>query len=271
LDLQAIHDYLALRYAPGPGGMLQGLRKLPAGHFALVTADRVAISKYWQPLLYEGTFSGTEPEYVDRFAELFEQSVRRQMVSEVPVGAYLSGGVDSSAIVAAMSRVGSGPVRTFTVGFDYDHDELADAAETAKRLGCEHTEVSCRVSDVNLLPDIVYHLDEPIGDPIVIPMFQLSREAKKQVTVILAGEGADETLGGYLFVAKSSTGSCPSRFYVWLRPRGSRGGDTGETDRLGLRLPGRFGHPGQAKTGGSGCSAEARQAAGSVPSYDLVV
>ena len=100
-----------------------------------------------------------------------------------------------------MARQLSEPVRTFTVGFDYQHDELQSAADTAARLGCRHTEISCRAEDVELLPKIVWHLDEPLGDPITIPMFQLAHEAKKQVTVILAGEGADETLGGYLSTA----------------------------------------------------------------------
>jgi asparagine synthase (glutamine-hydrolysing) len=90
-------------------------------------------------------------------------------------------------------------VRTFTVGFDYEHDELSDASRTAKLLGCRHTEIACGVKDIALLPKIVWHLDEPLGDAIVIPMYLLSREAKKHVTVVLTGEGADETLGGYLF------------------------------------------------------------------------
>jgi hypothetical protein len=98
-----------------------------------------------------------------------------------------------------MAKRGGEPVRTFTVGFDFEHDELAQAAFTAKELGCRHTEIESRAEDVALLPEIVWHLDEPVGDAIVVPMYQLAREAKKQVSVILAGEGAYETLGGYLF------------------------------------------------------------------------
>ena len=195
----AICDYLALRYVPGPDGMFQELRKLPAGHYAIVQNGQAAIRCYWRPELYSGPFERREDEYLEEFAERFERSIRLQMISEVPLGAYLSGGLDSSAIVAAMSRLVSKPVRTFTVGFDYEHDELAAAAETARLLGCDHTEIACRPSDVTLLPQVIYHLDEPIGDPIVIPMYLLAREAKKHVTVVLTGEGADETLGGYLF------------------------------------------------------------------------
>jgi asparagine synthase (glutamine-hydrolysing) len=199
LNPAAVHEYLALRYVPGPGGMFNELRKLPAAHYAIFENGRLTIDRYWTPHLYSGPFPGTENDYLEGYADLFEHSVRRRMISEVPVGAYLSGGLDSSTIVAVMSKLTGMPVRTFTVGFDYEHDELSQAAETARLLGCNHTPIACRISDISLLPKLVYHLDEPLGDPIVIPMYQLAREAKKQVTVILAGEGADETMGGYLF------------------------------------------------------------------------
>jgi asparagine synthase (glutamine-hydrolysing) len=195
----AIHDYLTLRYVPGPDGMFKELRKLPAAHYAIIDKGQVTLVRYWQPELYEGPFNGTDEEYLEGFAERFERSIQRRLISEVPFGAYLSGGLDSSAIVGAMAKLVSKPIRTFTVGFDYEHDELTQAAATAKALGCKHTEIACRPSDIELLPRVVYHLDEPIGDPIVIPMFQLAEESKKSVTVILTGEGADETLGGYLF------------------------------------------------------------------------
>lgn len=212
LDDNAIHDYLALRYVPGPGGMFRELRKLPAAHYAIIENGRMQLHRYWQPELHAGPFPGSEQEYLDGFAEHFERSVQSQLVSEVPVGAYLSGGLDSSVIVAAFSRLVSEPVRTFSVGFDYEHDELTQAAETARLLGCRHTEVSCRAEDIALLPEVVYHLDEPVGDAIVVPMFQLSREARKQVTVVLTGEGADEILGGYLFHRALLAGHKLSRF-----------------------------------------------------------
>jgi asparagine synthase (glutamine-hydrolysing) len=199
LDYSAVHDYLALRYVPGPGGMFRELRKFPAGHYGTVRDGKLTLKRYWEPELYAGPFPKSDAEYVEGFAERFETSIRRRLISEVPLGAYLSGGLDSSTIVAAMSKLVAEPIRTFTVGFDYEQDELAQAAETARALGCRHTEVACRPSDIELLPRITWHLDEPLGDPIVIPMFQLSQEAKKTVTVVLSGEGADETLGGYVF------------------------------------------------------------------------
>ncbi len=199
LDPAAVDDYLALRYVPGPGGMFKEMRKLPAGHWMTVEQGTVHVERWWRPECYPGPWPNTDEEYLEGWAEHFERSVRMRLISEVPLGAYLSGGVDSQTITAVMARQGANPVRTFTVGFDFQHDELAEAAATAKLLGCDHTEVTCRASDIALLPKIVWHMDEPLGDPIVIPMFQLAREAKRKVTVILAGEGADETLGGYLF------------------------------------------------------------------------
>lgn len=212
LDDNAIHNYLALRYVPGPGGMFRELRKLPAAHYAIIEDGNVNIHRYWEPELYAGPFPDSEEEYLEGFSRHFERSVKSQLVSEVPVGAYLSGGLDSSVIVAAFSRLTNEPVRTFSVGFDYEHDELTQAAETARLLGCQHTEVSCRAEDISLLPEVVYHLDEPVGDAIVVPMFQLSREARKHVTVILTGEGADEILGGYLFHRALLAGNKLSRF-----------------------------------------------------------
>jgi asparagine synthase (glutamine-hydrolysing) len=199
VDPQAVHDYLALRYVPGPGGLFREVRKLPAAHYGIVENGRLTLARYWSPAVNGQPVRRSDADYLDEFAERFERSITRRLMSEVPLGAYLSAGLDSSTIVAAMARLTSQPVRTFTVGFDFDHDELEQAAATARHLGCIHTEIPCRAADVELLPEIVWHLDEPIGDPIVIPMYQLSRRAKQDVTVVLTGEGADETLAGYLF------------------------------------------------------------------------
>ena len=199
VDPAGVHDYLALRYVPGPGGMFKELRKLPAGHYLFVENGTVSVEQWWEPPCYSGPWNRSDEEYLEGFAEHFERSVKLRQISEVPVGTYLSGGVDSQTITAVMARQISTPVRTFTVGFDFQHDELTEAAATAKLLGADHTEVRCRATDIALLPQITWHMDEPLGDPIIIPMYQLAREAKKKVTVILAGEGAVEVLGGYLF------------------------------------------------------------------------
>ncbi|MCH8083093.1 MAG: asparagine synthase (glutamine-hydrolyzing) [Myxococcales bacterium] len=199
LNPHAIQDYLALRYVPGDRGLLQEVRRLAPGHWMKVRGQELEIERYWSPPIHTGGYPKSEDEYLDELAERLEASVRRRLISDVPVGAYLSGGLDSSVLVALMSKQLSQPVKTFSVGFGYEHDELSEAAATARLLGTDHTEVTCSASDVMLLPDIVYHSDEPLGDAIAIPMYKLAREAKKQVTVILTGEGADEIFGGYLF------------------------------------------------------------------------
>jgi len=194
-----IRDYLALRYVPGDRGLLREVKKLAPGHLLRFKGGKVTVSRYWSPPAPTETSTRSENDLLDEFEALLTKSVERRLVSDVSVGAYLSGGLDSSVLVALMSRIVDEPVRTFSVGFDYEHDELSEAAATAELLGCDHHELACRAEDVTLLPEIVYHSDDPLGDPISIPMFQLAREAKKQVTVILTGEGADEMLGGYLF------------------------------------------------------------------------
>jgi asparagine synthase (glutamine-hydrolysing) len=199
LNPHAVQDYLGLRYVPGDVTMLRAVRRLPPAHLLRYRGGALSVERYWSPPLEPESPRRSEGEYLEELAELLERSVRRRLISDVPFGAYLSGGLDSSLIVALMSRLADEPVRSFSVGFDYEHDELSQARETAERLGCEHREVQCRAQDVTLLPEVVYHGDDPLGDAIAIPMYQLAREAKKHVTVILTGEGGDEIFAGYLF------------------------------------------------------------------------
>ena len=201
INAPAVRDYLALRYVPGYRGMFREVKRLPPGHYLRYRGGKVEIAPFWTPPIYDGApRNRSEGEYLEEFAELMRRSIRRRLISDVPFGAYLSGGLDSSVIVALMSEISNHPIKTFSVGFDYEHDELREAESTAKLLGCDHHVVECRATDVaSLLPQVVYHSDEPLGDAISIPMFQLAKEAKKEVTVILTGEGADEMLAGYLF------------------------------------------------------------------------
>src|SRR6185369_4089880 len=119
--------------------------------------------QYWQPAFFDGPYQA-DKYYEEAFADLFTESVRTHLVSDVPLGAFLSGGVDSTAIVAAMTQLLDRPVKTFSVGFEWSGDELTNARDTARTLGCEYHEVICRKEDMELLPKIVWHLDEPIGD-----------------------------------------------------------------------------------------------------------
>lgn len=200
IDDRSVLDYLVLRYVPGPGSMFKQIRKLPSGHSMTVHKGRVTLLNYWRPSISGiGEDDASEEEYLEEFAERFETSVARRLMSDVPLGAYLSAGVDSSVVVAAMAKAGANPVKTFTVGFDFEHNEQIAARETAHILECHHTEIACNVADMDLLPRLVYHLDEPLGDPIIVPMYLLAREASREVRVVLSGEGGDEILGGYLF------------------------------------------------------------------------
>ncbi len=212
LNPHAIHDYLALRYVPGDRAVFDQIRRLPAGHYLTFHKGQLQLHRYWQPPDCDDRDRRSERDCLEELSTLMEKSVRRRMISDVPLGAYLSGGLDSSTIVGAMARVVSKPIKTFCVGFDYKHDELSEAAATAKYLGCDHHEIACRAEDVSLLPEIVHHLDEPMGDAIIIPMYQLSREAKRHVTVILTGEGGDEIFAGYLFHKVMQLGEIYRRF-----------------------------------------------------------
>ncbi|MEM7261871.1 MAG: asparagine synthase (glutamine-hydrolyzing), partial [Planctomycetota bacterium] len=199
INPHAIHDYLGLRYVPGHTSMFRQVRRLGPGESLTFKAGKATVQKWWHPPQHEGSYPKSEGEYLDELSEIMERSVRRRLIADVPFGAYLSGGLDSSLIVALMSKICTTPIQTFSVGFDYEHDELSEAAATAELLGASHHELACRAEDVALLPEVVYHSDEPMGDAINIPMYQLAKEATKQVTVILTGEGADEMFGGYLF------------------------------------------------------------------------
>ncbi|MGN7611027.1 asparagine synthase (glutamine-hydrolyzing) [Magnetococcales bacterium HHB-1] len=198
-DLKAIDRYLTYRYSPGPETMFKGIRKFPAGHWMHWNAKtEPTLHRYWHPPEPSAPKEILDDKTaIDTFSEQFEEAVRIRLISDVPLGAYLSGGLDSNAIVAAMSRMVSQPVKTFSVGFGWPGDELDQAKESAQRLGCEHHEIICQAEECARLPDIVHKLDEPIGDAIVLPMHLLSQAASKEVKVILSGDGADEALGGY--------------------------------------------------------------------------
>ena len=196
---RAIQDYLALSYVPGDGSMFAEVKRLPAGHYLVYRDGSARAHCYWEPPVFSGPYSKNEDAYYEEFAELMELSVSRRMISDVPFGAYLDGDLDSSVIAALMTRFASESIKTFSVGFDRFRNELSDAAKSARLLGCDHTEILYSAADAGRLPDIVYHMDEPQGDPISIPMFVLSGETKEKVAVVLTGEGGNEVFGGHVF------------------------------------------------------------------------
>jgi asparagine synthase (glutamine-hydrolysing) len=201
LDYEAIDAYLTLGFFATPRTPLAGVSKLPPGHTLTVDEDGVRAERYWAypaPTL-EGPSASVE-EYGERLVELLDESVRLRLMSDVPLGAMLSGGLDSSVIVALMARHMTEPVKTFAVGFaeSGSDNELADARFVANAFGADHHELELSFGEQTVdLADLVWHLDEPLADLSSLGFLALSELASKHVTVALSGQGADELLGGY--------------------------------------------------------------------------
>ncbi len=206
LDLEALDAYLTFSNVPEPMTLFQGIRKLPAAHFMVCGKDgNVKIERYWSPLdAHPWTENSDSGEAVERVRHLLKQAVKKRLMADVPLGAFLSGGVDSSTNVALMSELTSEPLRTFTVDFtgygeaENFHD-VPWARRVTKMFGCKHTEVPVTSDEARAyVPEMVLHQDEPLGDPACLPMHFVSRAAKEAgIKVVLVGEGSDEVFGGY--------------------------------------------------------------------------
>src|SRR5262249_30124258 len=198
-DLRAVWDYLAYRYVPGPGTLFSGIRKLMPGTTAVWERGRLSEARYWKAPDCEPRAPETpRRDLVAEFLYRLDEAVRLQMVSDVPFGAFLSGGIDSSTVVALMSR--HNPlVRTFSVGFRDDrYSELAYAAEVARHFGTRHQEIIVSDSDlIERLPRLVGYRDAPVSEPSDIAIHMLACEAARSVKMVLTGEGSDEILAGY--------------------------------------------------------------------------
>ena len=192
----AVHQYLLTRFTHGDETIFKGVFRLAEGSYLEWRGGRAAERRYYpSPAIAP---SGGADEFDDRFAEAFADAVRTWMIADVPVGAYLSGGVDSSVVVSEMTRLTHHAVRTFCVDFEAGHTEAPQAEATAARLGCEHQTVVCGVDQLLALPKVVRALEEPVGDGIVVAQYFLSRATSDAgIKTVLTGDGADETLGGY--------------------------------------------------------------------------
>jgi asparagine synthase (glutamine-hydrolysing) len=210
---RGLANYLAFGHAVAPDTMFEGVNKLLPGHYLMAERGRVRTEGYWDvgdecPLPADAGLSSRE--YAERVLELLDDSVQLRMVADVPVGAFLSGGVDSSTVVALMKRHATGPVKSFSLGFTVGgaYNELSDARGVAKALGTEHHELLAQDVDlVQLLKTLVYHYDEPFGDAASFPVYLLSRFAREHVKVVLTGDGGDELFGGYRRYAMDQTAS----------------------------------------------------------------
>lgn len=200
-DAEALDAYLTLQYVPGPRTIYRAVSKLPPGHLLVAERGRVRIRRYWDLQFAGDGDPAREAEYLDRLDQLLTESVRLRLVSDVPLGAFLSGGIDSSAVVAAMAEVCAQRVVTTSVGFnEHAYDELAYARIVARHLGVEQHETIVHPGDgelVDLLPKLAWHLDEPFADSSAVPTYYVSKAAREQVTVALSGDGGDELWAGY--------------------------------------------------------------------------
>jgi asparagine synthase (glutamine-hydrolysing) len=186
--------------------MFRGIYKLPAGHYALFRGGELKVQQYWDLTFPSATASypRSQRDLTDEVRERFRHSVENQMVSDVPIGAFLSAGLDSSGIVAMMSRATKQPVRTYTITFPKKYrvgentlDDPEVAARLAKHLGCENHRIEVEPDVTDLLPRLTWHMDEPTADPAIIPAYLVCREARKQATVLLSGVGGDELFAWY--------------------------------------------------------------------------
>ena len=210
VDPEALDLYLSLRYVPGPRTLFRGIRKLPPGHTLTWDERGLSLREYWDLAAHvrpegERAVPGNGREPRRRLADLLEESVRLRLMSEVPLGVFLSGGLDSTTVLAMMRRIApGGRLRTFSVGYEGRTGEEERANEfdyarlAAESFGAEHHELKLRDADFrDFLPDLVRHLDEPVADPACVPLYFISRLARDEITVVLSGEGADEILAGY--------------------------------------------------------------------------
>ena len=194
----AVNHLFTSLCTPSAQSIVEGVRKLEPGHLMVASAERgIRIERYWD-VSFEPDAGRDETELVERLRGMLDESVRLHMVSDVPVGAFLSGGIDSSAVVATMAGQATGPVKTFSIGFDdKDYDELRYARQVAERCGTEHHELIVRPDAVDLVEDLAWYLDEPFGDSSALPTFMVSRLASQFVKVALSGDGGDELFAGY--------------------------------------------------------------------------
>lgn len=196
-DLAVLQEVLTFRCVLRGRSAFQGLQKLPPGHLLLLEDGRVRLERYWR-LRFTPKHAAAGPELAEALLESLREAVRLRLESDVPLGAFLSGGLDSSLVVALMSEAGGGPVRTFAIGFAEDaFDERPFARVVAQRFGTQHQEAVLRPDAAALLPRLVWHYGEPFADASAIPMFAVAEAARAEVAVALTGDGGDEGFGGY--------------------------------------------------------------------------
>jgi asparagine synthase (glutamine-hydrolysing) len=198
IDADALDAYLTFGYVPDPLSIFRGVCKLPPGHTLTFEDGRIAVSQYWD-FTYEPVADARAAEdYLEELRALLDEAVRAQLIADVPLGAFLSGGVDSSTVVGLMARAIDRPVKTFSIGFDEDsYDELRFARTAAREFGTDHHEFIVTPEICSVVDELVWHFDEPFADSSAIPTYVVSKLAREHVKVVLSGDGGDELFAGY--------------------------------------------------------------------------
>jgi len=202
IDSRALAEQVACRYVLAPKTLFKGVKKLPPGHVLTASRSGVKVFPYWKLPLGEPVVEKSDEEALEGFSRIFQESVTRRLISDVPLGVLLSGGIDSSAVVAAMRAAGKEKISTFSVGFEEGRafDEREYASLVARHFGTSHTDFTITAQEfASGLPEVLRHQDDPVADLAVLPLFYLCRAARSEVKVLLSGQGADEVLGGYHF------------------------------------------------------------------------
>jgi asparagine synthase (glutamine-hydrolysing) len=196
MDLEALSDYFSYQYIPAPKTIYRNVRKLRPASYLIADASGIREVEYWD-IRFDSPREMSEPEWCEQFMDEYRKAVRSRLISDVPLGAFLSGGVDSSSVVALMNEVQS-PVTTCSIGFtEESYDEAGEAKTFAKSLGANHFEEIVEPHAIDLLPKLAWHYDEPFADSSAVPTYYVSQVARRHVTVALSGDGGDENFAGY--------------------------------------------------------------------------
>jgi asparagine synthase (glutamine-hydrolysing) len=218
LRLDAVHDFFAYQYVPDPKSIFTHIHKLPPANYMIVKDGQISVEEYWQVSFAEQT-KLNEKQAIERLQNIIKETTQRRMISDVPLGAFLSGGVDSSGIVATMSGLSATPVKTCTIAFDNEkYNEAKFAEAVAKQYKTEHHEFLVHQNVADTLEHIVSFFDEPFADPSLVPTFFVSELARKEVTVAIAGDGGDEVFAGYeKYTTDYIENQWREKFPKWMR------------------------------------------------------
>jgi asparagine synthase (glutamine-hydrolysing) len=230
INTLALDEYLVYGYVPAPNTLFKGVMKLPAGHILIYENEQIKTKRYWE-LSFRPTCQDDEATAIERTRALIKEAVQVRLMSEVPLGAFLSGGIDSSIVVGLMSSMMSQPVKTFSIGFEEDdYSELPYARQIAKHFNTDHHEFFVRPDLISVLPQLAWAYDEPFADSSMLPTYYVSKLAREHVTVVLTGDGGDEIFGGYTRYERELSINripAPARLLLgygsMLMPRGMRG------------------------------------------------